>query len=438
MKLFYERFRCTCANLTLHGPSFMVRKDIHIAYRLIYFIIYIHIWAAVIMTIRKYYDHYQENMIRFTTITDYLHWNTTFPSITICEILNVDKIWMLHQSNDVPKQGKLDRLIGDVAFFSGTCYSCMNTCDNDLDCPKDFKELTDTYRAPCKKLFLSCIWNGIPINCCQYFRPLETEFGTCFSLNNRQIRERGKYFVSANKKTELASLELVISQDYEAFLHSPEDVPFWNMEYDRRLTVLYGSQAGMVFSITEIVNEPEVSFISPEVRQCRFEDELPYNFRAYKLYSYSTCITQCRINAQLDICNCTHHHSPSQYKDQYCDVEGLSCLTTHYNLLRKLKVPNGNETGLECECLPSCTEPDYNVVAHKLIEPQEDMKMGSAKFILSNRPYQRITRQVARTTLDLVVAMGNCFGLCFGGSLLSIVEIIYYLFFKKWGVIKDY
>lgn len=436
INVLYRRVCYTCKNLTLHGPPYMVRKDIHIIYKVIYFVIYLQVWAGVIMTIRRYYNHYQENTIRFTTVTDYLHWNTTFPAITVCEILNVDKIWMLHQRSEVEK-AKIDRFIGDVAFFAGTCFSCTSTCESGVDCPKDFRALAEYYRSPCEKLFISCKWNGKSINCCKNFRPIDTEFGICYSFNNRHVTEKEKLFTVTNKKRDFnVALELVVAQDYEAFLHSPDDVPFSNMEYDRRVTVLYGSHATMSFSITDIVNEPEVSGTAPYVRKCRFGEELPENFEAYNVYSYSTCISQCRINAQIKLCNCTQHLSPIKYKDKYCDLEGLKCLTSNHDLLKKLKVPDFNQTGLECECVPSCTEPDYNIVSNKIVEPQEDVTLGSAKFILSNRPYQRITRQVARTTLDLVVAMGNCFGLCFGGSLLSIVEIVYYLFFKKWSLSK--
>lgn len=429
--VFYRRFQYTCENLTVHGPSYFVRKDVHYIYRLVYFIIYVHVWIVAVATVRRSYNHYLENTIRFTTRTDYLDWNTTFASITLCEIPNVDKIWMLSQEINPGDNGKLDRFIGEIGFFNGLCYSCFALCDNEPLCPTDFGQLTLAVRSECKDLFLSCKWNGEPIDCCSNFKPIETEYGVCFSINN--LHGQGKSpFYSTSNQVKLGSVEVVVSQDYEAFLHAPEDIPFWNMEYDRRMTVLYGAEANVIYSITDVVNEPEVSSIPPEIRQCRFPGEIPDNFIAYKYYSYSACISQCRIDAQLELCNCTHHFSPKIYEDRYCDLEGLKCLTVNYGTLRKLKVPGMNESGLICDCLPSCIEPDYDVVAKKSLEPQEDVKVRSAVFKLSNRPYERITRQVARTALDLVVAMGNSFGLCFGGSLLSIVELVYYLCFKRW------
>lgn len=434
--LLYHRFKYTCSNLTVHGPSFLVRKDVHFVYRLIYFVIYLQIWIAAIATIRRYYNHYQENTMRFTTRTDYLEWNITFPSITICEVSNIEKIWTITGNMQTQNIEKLDRFIGEIAFFSGTCFTCFSTCENESACVMNYPEITKLIRVSCEEFFVSCKWNNNPIDCCNKFKPLQTEYGICFSINNNNVDGKGNTLATSDDRRERQILEVIMSQDYEAFLHSPEDVPFWNMEYDRRIRVIYGSKATVIFSIMDVLNELEVSIIAPEIRQCRFPDEVPKNFLAYKSYSYSVCISQCRIDAQIKFCNCTHHLSPVQYKGYYCDLEGLMCLTKYYKELSKLKVPGTNESGLDCDCLPSCTEPDYNVVGKNLIEPEKELRARDTKFILGNRPYQRVIRQVARTQLDLVVAIGNCFGLCFGGSLLSIAEVIYYLCFKHWKYAK--
>lgn len=430
--LLLRRAQYTCGSLTLHGPSFLVRKDVHFIYRLIYFIIYVQVWIAAVVTIQGYFNYYRTNSIRFTTRNDYLQWNTTYASVTVCEIGNVDKIWSLGAEYSTQHNEKLSRFFGDIAFFSGTCFSCLSSCCNESMCLTDYVKMASYFHTSCKDFFLTCKWNGNPINCCKHFEPLQTEFGRCFSINNRHTGANEAVFVTSGNPREMGILEIKLAQDYEAFLHSPEDIPFWNMEYDRRVRVIYGAKAEMIFSILDVVNEPEVSLIAPEERECRFPEELPKNYQAFKYYSYSVCISQCRIDAQLELCNCTHHLSPMYYKDQYCDLDGLKCLTKHYKTLRKLKVPGSEETGLDCDCLPSCTESDYNVVSKSLDEPEKELSAKSARFILGNRPYQQLTRQVARTTLDLVVAVGNCFGLCFGGSLLSIVEVIYFICLKRW------
>lgn len=435
INIFCPRFKYTCQNLSVHGPSFLVRKDISFFYKFIYFIIYITVWIAAVASIYKYISSYQEDTIRFTTRTDYLDWNTTFPSVTVCEMANIDNILSNVQKEQLDKENedKMAVFATDIAFFSGDCQSCLVTEENFPTSAKDFVNMGSTFRSGCKELFISCKWDDKPLNCCEHFKPIHTEYGRCYTMNNNQISEKQvPYYVSSSNRRELGTLEISLSQNYEAFLHSHEDVPYWNMEIDRRATVLLGTKGSMLFSVVDIINEPEVSWIEPDVRQCRFPDELPTNFLGYRHYSYSVCIFQCRIEAQLELCNCTSHFSPIEYNDRYCDLEGLKCLTKHFGKLKVLKVPGINGTGLNCNCLSSCTEPDYNIIYKKISEPEKDVKAGTIQFILSNRPYEILTRQITRNTLDLVVAMGNCFGLCFGGSLLSIVEVLYYLCFKQW------
>lgn len=93
----------------------------------------------------------------------------------------------------------------------------------------------------------------------------------------------------------------------------------------------------------------------------------------------------------------------------YCDIEGLKCLTDHFgkrcfflkiNKVWNIIVLNGllffyiseivnrihakgyDKPGLICECLPSCTEPEYTIVSDlKKYEEQTDHQLLSV-FIL--------------------------------------------------------
>lgn len=415
-----------CRNLTVHGPSFLARRDIAFIYKFVYFIIYVQIWIIAVATIVKYYATYEENTIRFTTHTDYLHWNITFPSITVCEIADTEQITQKkHNEMRIPTN-----LIKELTFFNGICHSCFSY-PQDLSQNQTVNKIMSSYHTECKKLFASCKWNDRYINCCNAFKPVVNEYGTCFTINNKHASGHSLH-VATSKENIVDKLTLTLSKNAEGFLHSPEDVPFWNMENDRRITIANGAEATMIFSIIDIVNEPEVSLMSTYERQCRFPEELPPNFQVFQRYSYSACIIQCRIDKQLDLCNCTHYTSPLIYYDRYCDLEGLKCLTKNYPKLMKLKIPGTNETGLNCDCLPSCVESDYNIVSNKVSDTKTMHRGAKIQFKLNNKPFERITRQVARTALDLVVAMGSCFGLCFGGSLLSIVEIVYYVFLRRW------
>lgn len=56
---------------------------------------------------------------------------------------------------------------------------------------------------------------------------------------------------------------------------------------------------------------------------------------------------------------------------------------------------------------------------------EDPSQMGELKINIQNIPSMRYKRNVAKTQLDLVVAVGGVIGLFFGASLLSLVEIVY-------------
>lgn len=50
---------------------------------------------------------------------------------------------------------------------------------------------------------------------------------------------------------------------------------------------------------------------------------------------------------------------------------------------------------------------------------------------IKNEPTFRLIRNVSFSRLDFVVSIGGIFGLFFGASLLSFIEIIHMLFVQK-------
>lgn len=50
---------------------------------------------------------------------------------------------------------------------------------------------------------------------------------------------------------------------------------------------------------------------------------------------------------------------------------------------------------------------------------------------IANEPHMRYVRSVAKTNLDLVVAVAGVIGLFFGASILSGVEFIYIWLIRK-------
>lgn len=89
-------------------------------------------------------------------------------------------------------------------------------------------------------------------------------------------------------------------------------------------------------AVREIENEKGVRDVSVVQRNCRYgEEAIEANIDLYPYYSYSVCGVQCRADAQLRLCNCTHHLVPpklSNNKGNYMYVKHyLQVATTTFN-----------------------------------------------------------------------------------------------------------
>lgn len=101
------------------------------------------------------------------------------------------------------------------------------------------------------------------------------------------------------------------------------------------------------------------------------------------------------------------------------------------------------------QCLQSCVEMEVNDIAwvdvsrnilsffydsylfSYIRRQRTDSELGRLTLYIVNMPTERYERTVAKTSLDLVVGIGGVISLFFGASLLSLFEIIYIWFLRK-------
>lgn len=95
-------------------------------------------------------------------------------------------------------------------------------------------------------------------------------------------------------------------------MHAQYDIPFQNTITTVILQPVVSVHKHVGISITDIENEPEVRQLRVHQRKCRFPEENP--LRVSDEYSNSACVTECRKNEQLKLCNCTSHLMPNTGK----------------------------------------------------------------------------------------------------------------------------
>lgn len=110
-----------------------------------------------------------------------------------------------------------------------------------------------------------------------------------------------------------------------------------------------------------------------------------------------------------------------------CDVKGLHCLG-HFS--ERLKT-----VGKECTCLPNCDDVNYIVEEY---ESREWFLGSNLQWGLKDCPKMRLKRDVIFGFTDLLVYTGGMAGLFLGCSVLSFIELVYFLTIRFYWFVRKY
>ncbi|XP_050075198.1 sodium channel protein Nach-like [Anopheles maculipalpis] len=362
-------------------------------------------------------SNYLHNPLTFYVDTAHLHWNTTFPAVTLCQVVNGETVAELTEQHfGADRDPLLDSLIIDIAFYGGTCYSCEEchpaaplTASPTVNCTalRNFTEIVRRHRAPCEELLTDCHWQKEPFDCCRLFRPLDTEFGRCFSVNAANVAGKSAPAPArlvSNRATGPGWLGFRVLEDVQLYLHDEFSVPHAYVDRSLRETVLWGMSKEIVVRVIEMENKDTVLELPIWRRNCRFPWEtVSDEYQLYRYYSFSTCSIECFWQTQLQFCNCTHHLMPrpltTTENTPACSFEGLTCLTEH-----SVEIAQARK---QCYCLSSCVEPEYFVI-HKSEDffAETEEEEGRVTVRLLSLPYERFVRNIAKTEMDLFSKYG--------------------------------
>lgn len=182
---------------------------------------------------------YKTDALSFTIDSAYLNWNTSFPSISLCQVFNGEKNWDLSEKYfGEDRDKRLDDFLTEISFFTGACYTC-ELCENEVKCPHDFNDILRKFRASCRELITNCSWNAEDFDCCKGFLPLQTEMGECFTINSVLTTPKFGKKLFSNRETGPGKLKMNTKEDIQIYIHHPEDLPFAYGDRELRDTILW-------------------------------------------------------------------------------------------------------------------------------------------------------------------------------------------------------
>ncbi|XP_055325494.1 sodium channel protein Nach-like [Sitodiplosis mosellana] len=223
---------------------------------------------------------------------------------------------------------------------------------------------------------------------------------------------------TVNRYTGPGILSFVAYEDVQVHVHASNEVPN-DIESDIKEEIFYGSDKEIIIKVIDMVNDASVQESSISKRNCRFPWERNEATQLYPMlynqYSHSTCIIECSLKIQLELCNCSHHLMPYSNNDtKMCDIDGLICLTNNFGKIDSMKK--------DCSCDTSCDEPDYNALYSSATEKYRNEPGSLITIAMLGLPKERFIRRVVKTTMDDFISIGSILSLFFGLSILSTLD----------------
>uniref|UniRef100_A0A182JHD4 Pickpocket n=1 Tax=Anopheles atroparvus TaxID=41427 RepID=A0A182JHD4_ANOAO len=387
-------------------------------------------------------------------------WNIRFPGVTVCNINKIDSrkakviVDRLVQEFGVSEANATALLVAQASLVS---FEQINTTVIELEAflgrmgwnPDSLMlELTQ----PCSQLIRVCYWLGTEVPCAKVIHRTKTDNGFCCSYNVDETMEpllgrlnetkdtakapyRARRLSGAGRHVGLSLLIDVEPDTYmaptksfigaEIYVHDPLDFP---SDADFEHVAQPGWDMVMAVIPLPIESSSTMRQVPEEMRKCYLPEESNVGEDTY--INLNVCLAQCRLRTILKLCNCVPFY--------YADLRYFYSLRP--DTLSETDLTDV-EFGMDCDCKPPCSVLNYNV--QTIVSQRKSKRFVSSQF--GGRNVSRYAtlnvhfkdiycvkykRDAYMTWDSLVATFGGIFGLCMGGSVLSIVEMLFYFTVK--------
>ncbi|KAG6446862.1 pickpocket protein 28 [Manduca sexta] len=399
-----------------------------------------------------------------------------FPAITICNVNQAKKsvAERYRDYGDSVDKKLLQSLCttqGDTEIFEDDIAESAN-----WDHTRSF---LINVTQPCNEMLSHCRWNSEAMNCQDLFNAQLTDEGLCCTFN---VVHRNKMFRNPKALNDMNitfpspavdwtpedgypsdappdgfpwrpkgigtqhGLSLILdanipeyycastkSVGFKILLHNPTETP-----KIRNVGEIYGPGIEARVAIRPRILDavPSLRSIDVTKRLCLFSSEKELGF--FRTYTLKNCEMECEARAMLDICDCVLYYMPKNKTTRVCGKADAKCYSN-----TTILIPQGRETACE-ECLPACTEIAYferqsSAPLKRFLVEQLARSIGNISteyftenmlvihFYFEDNTFVRFTKGEIFGLTEFLSNTGGLLGLCMGFSVMSAVELLYYL-----------
>ncbi|XP_063368781.1 pickpocket protein 28-like [Cydia amplana] len=402
--------------------------------------------------------------------------NLPFPAITVCNVNQAKK--------SVAERYKKDGNPVNKKLLESLCTSQDDTeiFVSDVAQSADwdyFRSFLINVTQPCSEMLAMCIWDSGEMSCQDLFNAQLTDEGLCCTFN---VVHRNKLFRNPKDLNDMNFTFPLPSVDWTPEGGYPADAPYNGFPWrprgigtDHGLTLVLDANVAeyycastkspsfkiLLHNPTETPNianlgdiygpgieariaiQPRIMDAAPSLqgidvkkRVCLFSSEKALVF--YRTYTLKNCEMECEARNMLTLCKCVLYYMPKNKTTRVCGKADANCYS-NISFIRR-----GRQMSCE-ECLPACTEISYYErmssarLSKAMVEQYAKRLSGNktAEYVTNNMliihfffedlTFTRYTKGEIFGLTEFLSNTGGLLGLCMGFSMMSLVELIYYV-----------
>ncbi|XP_060522631.1 pickpocket protein 28-like isoform X2 [Cylas formicarius] len=445
-KNFYDYFAEYSNNTGIHGFKYMGEQERTIFERLWWFVLFcISLYICINLIIQTWIKWDTSPVLVSFARSPTPVWQVPFPAVTVCSETKAKQTKynftenyhrMISSNNTMTEHEK--KQFADLALV---CENHLYT-EGNLTTGYDTLDFLMSISPQFDEMLWSCKWTLQNETCRNFFTPILTEDGMCFTFNMLDRTELYKNnvflpgdFMSHNRRSDGWTLEggypmdadidtyprramsagfsagfFLLLRAYEQdldyicrgpvpgfkiLLHNPAEVPRVGMQYFR---APLNQEVVVAVKPDMMTTSDGLKDYDPHRRQCYFPNERQLAF--YKSYTQQNCEVECLTNFTLARCKCVAYHMPHEEGTPICGSGNLKCMFEAQTELLQIEVQSGlnsidDEEGLnitsKCDCLPACTSLVYNAETSQA-DFQFEKLFQAFKANLSEFPGVQLTR----------------------------------------------
>ncbi|KAM0730268.1 Pickpocket protein 19 [Formica fusca] len=441
-----QALRYFCRHTTLHGLRYVVDPDLHVIERFLWFLLFI---VSSTIASNVIYSLALRFQAAPTSIgIESMHYENSklpFPSVTLCPSDRVD--WnraleleprIFPNDTDEASLETFRKILGRLSIITFGDFDELDFLKNHNVRSLSGINITQVLHEvmpSCDQLMSTCWWRNADRNCCEIFEVQKTEYGFCYSFNS----------------------EMAVMSPADPTESRPRRASGYGEWSGVKVTIHLGNitkppNSEMIGSVVVIINGPHVwpnsgtmipsgslvslslECVSGYATQRVLEldrDRQPCRYDESGEYNQETCLSLCKRNYVTKYCGCNPSFlfpATAHYRD--CTIEDFICLLNYNDLFNDYIVYFGDKiphsiSSMICKCSPEC---DYYLYSGQFSNvPLQNMNDIILDVHYIGQTSFRYKTDIVFTQMDLLVSFGGIIGLFLGGSLLSAVELVYYL-----------